>query len=129
VDNVTNSTFAIASSHPDATCNLDQVYNATGGEIILGAGNYTYYTDCNLILQDGSPYVGEDLKVDYSYVYSSGNNYAGINVSQLGTTFGAFVTGIIAFFAISGVLIGILFLLKYVIVLFSKKDGLGNISA
>jgi len=42
VDNVTNVTFAIISTQPNATCNLNTVYNATGGETIVGTGNYTF---------------------------------------------------------------------------------------
>lgn len=52
-----------------------------------------------------------------------------VNVTGLTDAFGGFVTGLIAFFAISGTLIGILFLVKYVVKLFSKDSGLGSISA
>jgi hypothetical protein len=52
-----------------------------------------------------------------------------INVTTLTASFGGFVTGLIAFFAIAGTLIGILFLVKYVVKLFSKDAGLGAISA
>jgi len=52
-----------------------------------------------------------------------------LNVTELTNSFGGFVTGLIAFFAISGTLIGILFLVKYVVRLFSKDSGLGSISA
>ena len=52
-----------------------------------------------------------------------------VNVTGLTDAFGGFVTGLIAFFSISGTLIGILFLVKYVVKLFSKDSGLGSISA
>lgn len=52
-----------------------------------------------------------------------------INVSDLTDSFGGFVTGVIAFFAIAGTLIGILYLVKYVVKLFSTNDGLGSIAA
>ena len=52
-----------------------------------------------------------------------------INVTALTNAFGGFVTGLIAFFAIAGTLIGILFLVKYVVKLFSKDTGLGGITA
>lgn len=52
-----------------------------------------------------------------------------INVTALTNSFGGFVTGVIAFFAIGGTLIGILFLVKYVVKLFSKDGGLGGITA
>lgn len=72
VDNITNSTFSIKVSHSDATCNLLAVLNATDGTVIEGAGNYTYYSSaCALILQDDSPYIGEDIDVTYSYSYTT----------------------------------------------------------
>jgi len=129
VDATTNSTFAIISSHSDATCALTEVHNASGGEVILVTGNYTFYTDCNIILIALSPYIGEDLNVSYTSSYASGTNVAGVNITNLSESFGGFVTGLIAFFAIAGVLLGILFLVKYVVKLFSKDDGLGAISA
>lgn len=52
-----------------------------------------------------------------------------INTSKLTESFGGFVTGVIAFFAIAGTLIGILYLVKYVVKLFSNQDGLGSIDA
>jgi hypothetical protein len=50
-----------------------------------------------------------------------------INVTALTTAFGGFVTGLIAFLAITGTFIGIMLLLKKVVPLF--KDNEGGLSA
>ena len=128
VDNITNSTFAIITSHSDATCSLSNVYNATGGEILTST-NYTFYTDCNLILNSTSGYIGEDLNVTYSYSYSSGSNLAGVNVTKVGEDFGSFVTNLIAFLAVIGTIIGVVWLVFYVRRLFGKKEGITDITA
>ena len=126
VDNVTNVTFAIISTQPSATCNLNGVYNATGGEVIEGAGNYTFYTDCNLILQDDSPYVGETLNATYGFTYASGTSLAGVNVTKIADDFGEFITGLLGFLGIIGIVLGVIWLIMYVAKLFSK-GGLNDL--
>lgn len=128
VDNVTNSTFAIISTQPSATCTLTSLVNATGAEAVA-AGNYTFYTNCNLILADDSEYIGEDLNVTYSYSHASGTSLAGVNATRIQADFGSFVTNMIAFLAVIGTIIGIIWLLLYVRRLFDKKEGLNGITA
>jgi hypothetical protein len=52
-----------------------------------------------------------------------------INVTSLSATYGTAVTALVAFLTVSGTIIGILFLIKYVVQLFDKKKGMGNITA
>lgn len=52
-----------------------------------------------------------------------------INVTNLTTTFGSFLTAITAFFVIAGTFLGIGIMVKYALPLFKGKDGLSNISA
>lgn len=52
-----------------------------------------------------------------------------INVTSLSDSFGSFVTGLIAFLAIIGTIIGVVWLVKYVRQLFDKDSGLGSITA
>ena len=52
-----------------------------------------------------------------------------INVTALSDQFGLFVTGLIAFLAIIGTIIGVVWLVFYVKQLFDKKDGLQGITA
>jgi len=120
MDNITNSTFAIISTQPTATCNLDSVNNATGGEEIVGAGNYTFYaSDCKMILQDDSPYIGEDVNVTYDFTYV-GEGLTIISVSDIKNNFGEFITGLLGFLGIIGIVLGVLWLVLYVVKLFSK---------
>ncbi len=46
-----------------------------------------------------------------------------INVTDLEDQFGAFVTALIGFFAVIGVIIAIVWLVSYIKPLFDKKDG------
>lgn len=52
-----------------------------------------------------------------------------INTTALGIEFGSFVTNLIAFLAVLGTIVGVVWLVSYVKKLFDKKDGLQGISA
>jgi len=52
-----------------------------------------------------------------------------INVSALSETYGDTVVAMTAFLVVSGTIIGILFLIKYVIKLFDKERGIQSITA
>ena len=52
-----------------------------------------------------------------------------INVTLLQESFGLFVTGLIAFLAIIGTIVGVVWLVFYVKQLFDKKEGLQSITA
>ncbi len=126
VTNISNSTFDIISTNPDSTCSLSFVYNSTSGEVVLETGNYTFYTNCNLILNDTSPYIGEMLNVTYGFTHSSGTSLAGVNVTQISENFGEFITGLLGFLGIIGIVLGVIWLIMYVAKLFSK-GGLNDL--
>ena len=125
VDNITNVTFAIISTQPTAICNFGGLNNATGGELIIGSGNYTFYTNCKLILQDGSPYINETLNATYEYVYTDSGSSI-ISVSDIKTLFGEFIDGLFGFLGIIGIVLGVIWLVMYVAKLFSK-GGLNDL--
>ena len=52
-----------------------------------------------------------------------------INVTAISNTFGEFVTNLIAFLAVIGTIVGVVWLVMYVKKLFDKKTGLADISA
>ena len=126
VDNITNVTFAIISTASSAICDLDVIHNATGGEVVLGSGNYTFYTDCNLIMNGTSPYNGTTLNATYSFTYDSGTSLAGVNVTEIADDFGEFITGLLGFLGIIGIVLGVIWLIMYVAKLFSK-GGLNDL--
>jgi hypothetical protein len=129
VTNITASTFAIISTAPTATCTLTSAVNATDGTL-LTAGNYTFTgSGCTFILADTSAYIGEDLNVTYAYSYASGTSQAGVNVSEISEDFGSFVTNLIAFLAVIGTIIGVVWLVLYVRKLFDKKQGIQDLTA
>lgn len=49
-----------------------------------------------------------------------------INVTELSDNFGLFVTGLIAFLAIIGTVVGLVWLVSYIKPLFDKKDGIAS---
>lgn len=52
-----------------------------------------------------------------------------INTTEIAESFGDFVTGLIAFLAIIGTIVGVVWLAKYVRKLFDKDEGLTNLTA
>jgi len=128
-NNVTNSTLAIKATASDATCSLTTVHNATGGEVIT-SGNYTFYgSACNIILSATTEYNATNINVTYSYSYASGTSLAGVNITRVQNDFGSFVTNLIAFLAIMGTIIGVIWLVLYVRRLFDNKEGIQGITA
>jgi len=124
-----NYTLSIESTHPTAECSNIEIINSTGGEEIIGNGNYTfYYPLCIYEVQADSAYLDSEVNVSYDYSYASGTSLAGVNSTEISEDFGEFVTNLIAFLAIVGTIIGVVWLVYYVRRLFDK-DGLQNISA
>ena len=52
-----------------------------------------------------------------------------INTTAIADSFGTFVTNLIAFIAVLGTIVGVIWLVMYVKKLFDKKEGLQGISA
>ena len=123
VTNVTNSTLAIKSTYSNAICSLSSLVSSTGGETVA-AGNYTFYSNaCNLILSATTDYNATDLNASYTWS-SAGNNMAGVNATWVGAQFGLFVTALLGFLAVIGVIIAIVWLISYIKPLFNNKDGI-----
>jgi hypothetical protein len=115
-------TFDVIGTYPNAVCSLTSVVNATDATVVP-ATNYTFTADgCTLILVALSPYIGEDVNTTYSYT-SAQNSIGGINTTWVGIQFGLFVTALLGFLAVIGVIIAIVWLISYIKPLFSK-DGL-----
>ncbi len=52
-----------------------------------------------------------------------------INTTAMASSFGTFVTNLIAFLAVIGTIVGVVWLVSYVKKLFDKKEGLQNLTA
>ncbi len=128
VNNISNTTMDIISTNPSATCTLVDVNNFTSGEVLL-ASNYTFFpADCNLILSQTSVYNESLLNATYGFSFASGNSLAGVNVTAVADLFGEFVTGLLGFLGIIGIVLGVIWLILYVAKLFSK-GGLNDLGA
>ena len=131
VSNVTILDFDILSTNSDSTCVLSNVYNTTD-RVSISSGNYTQPTSCQLIATDegaSGTFNETDWDVTYTFSYPSGSNIAGVDISDIGEKFGLFVTGLIAFLAIIGTIVGVVWLVFYVKMLFDKKTGIQNMTA
>ena len=71
----------------------------------------------------------ENVLISYTYNYASGTSLAGVNVTEIRDDFGSFVTNLIAFLAVIGTILGVVWLILYVRRLFDKKEGLQGITA
>lgn len=60
--------LGIISTYPTASCSGIEIINATGGEEVIGEGNYTFYsTNCTYVAQTNSAYINEDVNQSYNY--------------------------------------------------------------
>ena len=95
--NVTNTTLAIKAAQPSAICSNFAMVNETGGEAIP-AGNYSFNADaCNFIMNDSSPYIGENGNLTYDYLYTSGTASSSTSLLELTILFfslGVMIAGV-----------------------------------
>ena len=117
--------FAILSTFPNAVCTLSTVYNQSG--TLISSANYTEPLTCQILAVAASEFIDEDWDVTYGYVNTQSNT-AGLNVTELSEGFSGFVTGIVAFLAIIGLIIGVVWLISYLRGLFSKEEGIQSFS-
>lgn len=108
------------ASRTDFTIVNVEVLN-TSDAIVIDSGNYTI-TDG--VMTNATETVWTDVETSYNYTYTDGSNLAGVNVATLEAAFSGFVTGLIGFFAVIGVILAIIWLISYIKPLFSKKDGI-----
>lgn len=126
-DNTTTLDFGILSTFSGATCTLLDVINATGA-VTIDAGNYTQPTSCQILATTGSELLPASWNVSYDFTNTQSQT-AGLNITGLTEGFSGFVSGLVAFLAIIGLLIGIVWLLGYLGSLFSKDEGIQSFGA
>ena len=81
------------------------------------------------VITNASAVAYNDILVSYTYTYSTDRNLAGVNVTAIGNSFGEFVTNLVAFLAIIGTILGVVWLVFYVKELFNKKTGIQAMTA
>ena len=121
--NTSTSGFTITAIW-NATDNGEGTYNLsipTGNATVSSLG----------VVTNSSSFIWENVSLSYTYTYSvaSGTSLAGLNVTEISNDFGTFVTNLIAFLAVIGTIVGVVWLVMYVRKLFDRKDGLQAISA
>jgi len=122
--NATGYTLGLSTLDDFAATNL-VVLNATDNTTI-GSGNYTL---TNSVLTNATATTWDSALISYDYTYTDGSTTSGLNVTKVRDDFGTFVTSLIAFLAVIGTIVGVVWLVLYVRKLFDKKTGLQGISA
>ena len=110
---------------------LGFVTNATDG-VLIGSGNYTSNSSGDIIATDAgalSTFNGTDWNVSYTYTFDSGINPTRLDVDNVGEQFGLFITGLLAFLAIIGTIVGVVWLVFYIKKLFNKETGINHLTA
>jgi len=130
VSNITLRTVTNAGLS-DFAMTLGIVTNATDG-VIIASGNYTSTSNGTIIATNAgaiSTFNGTNWNVTYTYTYDSGINPTRVNTTQIAEQFGLFITGLLAFLAIIGTIVGVVWLVFYVKMLFDKKTGMQAMTA
>jgi len=127
--NGTNYTLANAGAYGFSNPVIVEMWaNETGEyDISIPVENATLYDDGVIVTADADDYA--DVAISYTYSYNSGTSLAGFNASQATEAFGAFVTNLIAFLAVMGTILGVIWLVLYVRRLFDKKEGIQGVTA
>jgi len=124
VTNITAVDFTVAS---DATCVLSAVQNASN-QVVITSGNYTQPTTCSILATNTSNFIGDSWNVNYTFT-TPGDAGSVINITELTDGFGGFITGLISFLAVIGIIVGVMWLVFYIRPLFSKSEGIQNFDA
>ena len=105
---------------------ITAIYNATSGGIV-GLGNAS--VSASGIVTNATATNWGNVTISYTYNFASGTSQAGVNITEIRDDFGSFVTNLIAFLAVIGTILGVVWLVLYVRKLFDKKEGINNLTA
>ena len=127
--NETDYTLATAGTGGFASPVITAIWGAEGGlyNVSIATANATV-TSAGVVT-NATVYTNGNVSISYTYNYASGTSLAGLNVSEIQEDFGSFVTNLIAFLAVIGTIIGVVWLVLYVRKLFDKKQGIQDLTA
>lgn len=130
VSNITARTVTKAPLE-DFSMTVVEILNSTDG-VLIAPGNYTATTGGTIIATDAgalSSFNGTDWYVTYTYTYTTNSTQSGINVTELKASFGSFAVALLGFLTIIGTIVAVVWMIRYVRELFSKKAGIGGMTA
>lgn len=117
--NVTTYTVDSSTAEDFAALTLTAMYNATD-DTVIGVGNATVsgsgFTNATVTNWD-------DVLVSYTYTYTGADPSSPVTVSNVETTFSAFIVALTALFAVGGTILGVLWLMQYIRPLLKKNRG------
>jgi cell division protein FtsL len=127
--NETSYTLTKASEDGFASPVITAIWGAEGGEYNVSIATANASVTSAGIVTNATVYTNDNVSLSYTYNYASGTSLAGLNATEISEDFGNFVTNLIAFLAIIGTVIGVVWLVFYVKRLFGKKEGIQGITA
>lgn len=127
--NETDYTLATASTGGFASPVITAIWGAQGGVYNISIATANASVTSAGVVTNATVYTNSDVSISYTYDYASGTSLAGVNVTEITDDFGSFVTNLIAFLAVIGTIIGVVWLVLYVRKLFDKKEGINNLTA
>jgi hypothetical protein len=119
--NETGYTLALATATSFASPVITALYNATD-DTAFGVGNAT--VSATGVVTNATVTNWDDVLVSYTYTYTDGSTSSGVNITAVSAAFGLFITALVGFFGVIGVIIAIVWLIGYIKPLFDKKDGI-----
>ena len=122
--NETDYTLTLASTGGFASPVITAIWGAEGGEYNVSIATANASVTSAGVVTNATVYTNDNVSISYTYTYTDGTNLANVNVTYVKSVFGLFVTALLGFFAIIGVIIAIVWLVMYIRPLFDKKDGI-----
>lgn len=127
--NETAYTLANAGADGFASPVITAIWGAEGGEYNVTIPTANASVTSGGIVTNATAYTNDNVSISYTYTIASGTSQAGVNITNIRNSFGSFVTNMIAFLAVIGTIMGVVWLVLYVRKLFDKKQGLQGITA
>lgn len=127
--NETDYTLANAGVDGFASPVITAIWGAEGGEYNVSIATANATVTSAGVVTNATVYTNDNVSISYTYTQASGTSLAGLNVTTVTNSFGTYVTNLIAFLAIMGTIIGVVWLVIYVRKLFDKKQGLLGVTA
>jgi len=127
--NETAYTLSNAGANGFASPVITAIWGEQGGLYNVSIATANASVTSGGIVTNATAYTNANVSYSYTYTVASGTSLAGVNVTNISNAFGTFVTNLIAFLAVIGTIVGVVWLVMYVRKLFDKKEGINNLTA
>ena len=127
--NETDYTLSNAGANGFASPVITAIWGDDGGSYNVSIPTANATVTSAGVVTNATVYTNDNVSISYTYTVASGTSLAGLNVTTVTNSFGTYVTNLIAFLAVMGTIIGVVWLTLYVRKLFDKKQGIQSVTA